>query len=477
LTRKEDNMLRLRPRSLKETKAPGDEEDSAPPPLAILEFQSPTAAILAMPMPLIARYTGMWITGLVFTLLIVAAIMPVDKIVSASGVLVSSAPITVVQTFNTSIVKQINVQSGQIVHKGDVLATLDPTYAAADLTALTAQQQAYSAQVAQLHAQEYNTPYTPDAANPSSQLQIQTYNQQMSQYNFTIEDYEQKIKALQSAITGYNQQVAYYQQRLAVASNVETMRKSLQQLQVGSKLDTLAATDDRINLQAELASAQSSAVQSERDLAAQEAERDTFIQQWKANISQQLSEAINNLTQAEQSLAKAKLNDQLVVLTAPVDSIVQSVAQASVGSVTQSGTVLMNLVPINAPLSVQVEIDGSNSGYVSVGDEAVIKFNTLPFLEYGSAKGVVQSVSPDSINPQEQTANSLTGAALPGGPQDLFYQATVSLDEVNLHNVPDGFRLVPGMPLSADVKVGTHSVLSYFTQRIMPVAYNSLHEP
>lgn len=471
-------MLRLRPRSPKETNAPGVDDESAPPPLAILEFQSPTAAILAMPMPLIARYTGMWISAMVFTLLIVAAVMPVDKEISASGELVSSAPETVVQTFNTSIVKEINVQSGQIVHKGDVLATLDPTYAAADLTALTAQQQAYSAQVAQLQAQEYNTPYTPDPTNPASQLQIQTYNQQMSQYNFTVQDYDEKIKALQTAIDGYNEQVAYYQQRLGVATNVEDMRKSLQQLQVGSKLDTLAATDDRLSLQADLASAQSSATQSERDLASQEAERDEFIQQWRANTSQQLATAINNLTQAEQSLAKAKLNDQLVVLTAPEDSIVQSVAQASVGSVTQSGTVLMDLVPIDAPLAVQVEIDGTDSGYVSVGDEAVIKFSTLPFLQYGSAKGIVQVVSPDSINPQTQSGGgSVAGPPLPGGPQDLFYQATISLDEVNLHNVPDGFRLVPGMPLSADVKVGTHSVLSYFTQRIMPVAYNSLHEP
>ncbi len=471
-------MLRLPLRSPKETNAPGGEEESAPPPLAILEFQSPTAAVLAMPMPLIARYTGMWITAMVFTLLIVAAVMPVDKEVSATGELVSSAPETVVQTFNTSIVKQINVQAGQIVHKGDVLATLDPTYAAADLTALTALQQAYAAQVAQLQAQEYNTPYTPDPTNPASQLQIQTYNQQMSQYNFTVQDYDEKIKALQTAIDGYNEQVAYYQQRLGVATNVEDMRKSLQQLQVGSKLDTLAATDDRLNLQAELASAQSSATQSERDLASQEAERDEFIQQWRANTSQQLATAINNLTQAEQSLAKAKLNDQLVVLTAPQDSIVQSVAQASVGSVTQSGTVLMDLVPIDAPLAVQVEIDGSDSGYVSVGNEAVIKFTTLPFLQYGSAKGIVQTVSPDSINPQTQSGSaSVAGPPLPGGPQDLFYQATISLDEVNLHNVPDGFRLVPGMPLSADVKVGTRSVLSYFTQRIMPVAYNSLHEP
>jgi len=64
-------------------------------------------------------------------------VMRVDKSVSARGKLISTASTIVVQPFATAIVQTINVQEGQIVHKGDVLATLDPTYASADLTALT----------------------------------------------------------------------------------------------------------------------------------------------------------------------------------------------------------------------------------------------------------------------------------------------------------------------------------------------------
>jgi hemolysin D len=249
----------------------------------------------------------------------------------------------------------------------------------------------------------------------------------------------------------------------------------LQQLQVGSKLDTLAATDDRLNMQAGLASALSSAQQSTRDLAAQEAEENTFIQQWRANNSTQLSTAINNLTQAVQALAKAKLNDQLVVLTAPQDSIVQAVASISAGGVLQSGATLMNLVPINAPLAIEADVSGEDSGYVHVGDQVAIKFDTLPFLEFGSAEGTVTNVSPDSFNPQEQSATA--GPPLPGAPQTLYYKVNVSLDVLNLHNVPDGFAMVPGMPVSADMKVGTHSIMSYFTTKLLPVAYESLHEP
>ncbi len=331
-------MLRLRQRSPKATSLTKGATSSTavaltddPMPLALLEFQSPTAAIIAQPVPVIARMMNLWITLMVFGILIISSFMKVDKIISTTGELESSAPTAVIQPFVASIVRQVNVREGELVHKGQILATLDPTYASADLTALTAQQQAYSAQVQQLQAQENGMPYDPDPANPASALQLQTYTQQVGQYNFTVDDYAQKIKALQTGIDGYNAQAAYYRQRLGVASNVEAMRKNLQQLQVGSKLDTLAATDDRLNMQGSLASAVSSAEQNERDLASQQAERDAFVQQWKANISTQLSTAINSLTTAQQSLAKARLDDQLVVLKAPQDAIVQTVAQVTVG--------------------------------------------------------------------------------------------------------------------------------------------------
>jgi HlyD family secretion protein len=227
-------------------------------------------------------------------------------------------------------------------------------------------------------------------------------------------------------------------------------------------------------MQSGLATALSSAAAAQRELAAQEAERDSFEQQAKATVSQQLAEAINNLTQSNQALAKAKLNDKLVELVAPRDSIVLSVAKVSSGSVMQSGELLMQLIPIDAPFAVEADISGVDSGYVHPGDKVNVKFDTLPFLQYGQAEGTVLTISPDSFNPQDSADGAPT---VPNSQHTLYYRATIALDELNLHNTPPGFRLVPGMPLEADVRVGTRTVLGYFTRQILPVAYESLHEP
>jgi HlyD family secretion protein len=447
-------------------------------PLAVLEFQSPTAAVIATPLPFVSRMTSYIVTAMVLTMLLLSIVMKVDQQVAGNGVLTSVNPDSSIQVFNSSsIVRNILVHPGQFVAKGQVLATLDPTYATADLTSLTQQQQIYAAQVAQLQAQEDGKPYTPDPNNPASVLQLQTYNQQVSQYNFTMQNYDQQINQLKTQIQGYEEQAAYYKQRLGIAAHVEGMRKQLQQLQVGSQLDTEAATDERVSVQAQLSSAVSSAAANEKQLAAVQAQRDSADQQWKAQVSTQLATALNNLSQAQQQLTKAKLNNQLVELTAPQDSVVQSVAQVAIGSVVQPGQEIMDLAPVNAPFVVEANIDASQSGYVHPGTPAVIKFATLDPLLYGTAKGTVISVSSNSFNPQDQQSNTVNGAPLPGTTQSLYYKAQVSLDVLNLHNVPQGFRLVPGMPLEVDLVVGHRSIFSYFFSKLAPVAYNSMHEP
>ncbi len=152
-------------------------------PLAVLEFQSPTAAVIATPLPPIARSTSHVLAVMIAILLVIAGTMKFDQHVAGPAVMNSMSPDFSVQAFNSSsILRKVSVHPGQLVHKGDVVATLDPTYASADLTGLTQQQQNYAAQVAQLQAQEEGKRYIPDPNNPYAALQLQTYNQQMGQY-------------------------------------------------------------------------------------------------------------------------------------------------------------------------------------------------------------------------------------------------------------------------------------------------------
>jgi len=127
-------MLRPRPSSKAiSTTVAGAADPTLP---AILEFQSPSTAIVNTPTPPVARHISLWIASMVILCFAATGVIKVDRVVVTPGRVVSRAPTIVVQPLEISIIRSIDVQEGQIVHAGQVLARLDPTFAAADLGAL-----------------------------------------------------------------------------------------------------------------------------------------------------------------------------------------------------------------------------------------------------------------------------------------------------------------------------------------------------
>ena len=46
-----------------------------------------------------------------------------------------------------------------------------------------------------------------------------------------------------------------------------------------------------------------------------------------------------------------------------------------------------------------------------------------------------------------------------------------------LHDLPEGAKIVPGMPVSADIRVGKRTVLESLIAVMMPAAAEGMHEP
>jgi HlyD family secretion protein len=153
------------------------------------------------------------------------------------------------------------------------------------------------------------------------------------------------------------------------------------------------------------------------------------------------------------------------------------VAQASPGAVLQPGQPLLDLSPLNAPFVINAEIDSTESGFVRIGDRVDVEFQTLPQTLYGNATGTVSAISTNSFNPADQQANAVIGTPLPGTAQNLYYKATISLDEINMHNVPRGFKLMPGMPINAYIVVGHQTFIQWLFARYSAVVSEAFHEP
>ena len=169
----------------------------------------------------------------------------------------------------------------------------------------------------------------------------------------------------------------------------------------------------------------------------------------------------------------------MVELRAERDATVLTIAKVSVGSVLQSGDQFITLVPTDVPLEVEANISGRDDGFVHLGDPVAVKFDTFPYHQYGMATGTVRTISADSFTSADE-ARSRTGTGavpVPQGSTEPVFRARIAIDEVKLHDVPAGFHLVPGMPVTADIKVGKRTVLNYLLGRVLPLVSEGMREP
>lgn len=443
----------------------------------ILEFQWPSTAVANAPMPRSARGVTWIITSAVAAMIALMAVIPIDQVITATGIVVAASPTLLVQPLDISVVRSIDVREGQRVKAGQVLARLDPTLAAADQGAFAARVSSLQAEVSRWQAEADGRPFTYTGSDPNLALQAAIYANRQAEFDFRRENYQQKRDELKAMVARSQADAAGYRTRLSVAKNIETMRTQLEAAQVGSRLNTLAAIDNRAEMARSLATAEQSEQGAQRDLDAMTAERDGFIQSWRAEIGQKLADASRLLSDAQEELKKAKLHRQMVELRAERDATVLSVAKVSPGSVMQPGQQFITLVPDDARLEVQADIEGSDSGYVQLGDPVVVKFDTFPFTQYGDAKGTVRTISPSSFNPQDEARTPTSAVPVPMTSVEPFYRAQISLDQVNLHDLPADYHLIPGMPVKADIKTGKRTIMSYFFARMFAIGKEGLREP
>ena len=189
-----------------------------------------------------------------------------------------------------------------------------------------------------------------------------------------------------------------------------------------------------------------------------------------------MADKTQSLRDAKENLNKASLRQKLVELRAERDAVVQSIAKVSVGSVLQSGQQFFTLVPVDGPLEIEANVLGQDNGFVHTGDPVSIKFDTFPYTQYGMAEGTVRIISPDSFTAQQEVRNPTSSLALPNS-SDPYYRTRISIDKLGLPDVPPGFHLTPGLPVTAAIRVGKRTVLTYLLGRVMPLAKEGMREP
>lgn len=400
-----------------------------------------------------------------------ASLAHVNSFVIATGKLITKKPNIVVQPLERSVIRQIRVKVGDVVRQGQILGTLDPTFTQADVRELWSRVSALSAAVRRLKVELGESTGEPLVfANPDEVIQRKLLREHEAYYDAQVLKYKTQIaEALAGAKASVSEKLIL-DQRLETVRSIEAMRAQLMKKALGSRLNFLLARDARLAVENNLARVRGEVADYRHKAQKAAAEMAAFIQDFRRTAQQELVDTLAKQTTAEENLKKAVLRRKLVTLRSPVDAIVLRIPNRTVGSVVRQAEPMFVLVRRHGQLQAEVKVDEKDIGKVTVGQSVRLKFDAYPFQKYGTLKGKVDVISPDSSSPAAKAG----GASHPRAP---FYRVLI-----NLRDAPDaervkGIHLIPGMRVTAELMAGDRRIISYFLYPFLRGMDESIREP
>jgi len=424
-----------------------DQTEFLPAALEIIETPvSPTARATAWLLVVGLAMTIVWLT-----------FGKVDVVASAPGKLIPADSVKLIQPAAPGIIHAILVHDGQRVRAGQPLIELDPTISTAEAAearkALEASQLDAARARAMLNALDgrgflFSAPAgtAPDVAA----TQVALAKAQLADIeagansNIAKRDAaaaarsEARIQATKLAETLplLDEQIAANEQLLAkgYVSKLKVIEMRRQRLASARDRDAAVATASRAV--AEMAAAQSAIAQA--------------TSQARSRVLADLAKADADARLRREELAKASQKSSLQTLASPVDGVIAQLAVHTVGGVVEATKPIMIVVPTDGMLVADVKILNRDIGFVRRGDIVAIKLEAFPFTRYGTIEGRVESIGSDAIEDEKL---------------GLVYPARIVLTKA-LGKRAATVRADVGMQVTADIRTGRRSILSYLVSPI-----------
>ena len=202
-------------------------------------------------------------------------------------------------------------------------------------------------------------------------------------------------------------------------------------------------------------------IEEERDILTPLVEQGVESRMELIRLLQRLSDAEAQLLRLEET--QPILEDRLArtIVKAPVEGIVNRLLVNTTGGVVQPGEPLVEIVPIEDDLLVEVEISPKDIAYVLPEQRAIIKLTAFDFAKFGSLNGKVINVGADSIQKEDGS---------------IWYICQIAVSGDGLTSLGKNIKILPGMVAQADIVGGEKTVLNYLLQPVTKITNEAFRE-
>lgn len=421
------------------------------------------------------RRFGLSVIGAVFGGMILWSVLaPIDSAVVAAGQVVVESNRKAVQHLEGGVIGEILVREGQSVQAGEVLARLESTVQTADVGLIDGQLTELYARRARLLAERDSLDALASPSGLDVVMRQPAFQEKLAGQQQLFEARRQtrvtQISLLEERVVQQNERIAGLSAQIRSSG---AQRKLIEDELVGVK--ELHSEGFAPLTRVRALERESERLSGERGaLRASVAEAESIITEAHIEISRLKDtgreEAITELRDVEVQIAQ--LEERRVAaadaltrteIKAPQAGRVLGLSVHTVGGVISPGQPLMEIVPGGDRLQIAARVSPRDIDKVAAGQQTNIRFSGFGSRTTPTAKGVVKTVSADSM------ADKTTGAP--------FYLVLIDLPaDKELMRILRGQTLAPGMPAEAFIRTGAKPAILYFLKPLLDSMARSMRE-
>lgn len=350
---------------------------------------------------------------------------------SARGWLVAEKGVVRIAHGAPAFVSSVELEAGDPVMRGDVIAYISPAAAAGDGGRV---------------------------AGTILDLLHEERAEIATRESIAREQFGADLDAVQEQVAGIDRELRSLaeqrrEQRLRVARNREKLSRLESAASRGAiaEVELLRERDEFAGLQQSLARLVQEQDRLTRERRSVLARRERLATELHAQLSQ-----LASLDNEVRLRIVRHESDQRLAVTAPIDGRIATLDLVA-GNTKRAQELLATVIPSHATLVADIYVPSRAAGMIEPGQAVQLRYDAFPPERFGVARGVVESVTDFVLLPEDVPTPVRTGEA--------SYKVRVRLDAGHVADNRGRYALKPGMLLAADVVLESRSLLEWLLAR------------
>jgi adhesin transport system membrane fusion protein len=387
----------------------------------------------------------------------------IDEVTHASGKVIPSSQVQIIQNLEGGILKEVLVEEGGFVEVGAVVLRIDDTSHAATFGELQARNDSLLGEIKRLEAEAEGKPlvYSDDMTQGVAEDQQALFAARQAELESQLGILQQQLEQREQEREELVNKITQAEESLSIANEELDITAPLVEKKIVPKVELLQLRREINTLKGEISSAKLALPRAESAIAEARQRVEEKRQHQKSGILGELSQRRAEQQAVQESIAAAKDKVARTEVRSPVKGVVKELKIRTVGGVIKPGEDLMEIIPIEDNLRIEARVRPADIAFLRPEQEAMVKFTAYDFSVYGGLPGKVERISADTILDEQGEA---------------FYKVIVRTETNNLTRGGENLPIIPGMVATVDVITGEKSVLDYLLKPIIKAQQQALRE-